>query len=107
MATFTYLHSYNLGMELEGGGKYSPAPALVISLRPPTRITDPLYLTSTYCVYSRVFGGIEPMPPLGLESDALTTRLPTAPLTEPSYYLSIGSTFFDSLKGRRERGGQV
>ncbi|GFY17706.1 uncharacterized protein TNCV_1074411 [Trichonephila clavipes] len=38
----------------------------------------PTDLTSTYCVCTRrVFGGIEPRPS-GLESDALTTKLPTA-----------------------------
>ncbi|GFW92687.1 hypothetical protein TNCV_520031 [Trichonephila clavipes] len=57
------------------GGKYSPVPCTRDSAHKTFGLTD---LTSTYTVCTRrVFGGIEPRPS-GLESDALTTRLPTA-----------------------------
>ncbi|GFU05442.1 transposable element Tcb2 transposase [Trichonephila clavipes] len=53
-------------------------PALVVSAAIAHKIFGPTDLTSTYSVCTRrVFGGIEPRPS-GLESDALTTRLPTA-----------------------------
>ncbi|GFU18007.1 hypothetical protein TNCV_3393631 [Trichonephila clavipes] len=57
------------------GGEYSP----VFCIRDSAQKTfGPTDLTSTYPVCTRrVFGGIEPKPS-GLESDALTTRLPTA-----------------------------
>ncbi|GFY20070.1 hypothetical protein TNCV_2147631 [Trichonephila clavipes] len=61
----------------ERGGKYSPVPCTRDSAHKTFGLTD---LTSTYSVFTRrVFGasGIEPWPS-GLESDALTTRLPTA-----------------------------
>ncbi|GFU21716.1 hypothetical protein TNCV_3123161 [Trichonephila clavipes] len=50
-------------------------PALVISAH---KTSEPTDLMSTYSVCTRrVFGGIESRP-FGLESDALTTRLPKA-----------------------------
>ncbi|GFU05622.1 hypothetical protein TNCV_3292121 [Trichonephila clavipes] len=61
------------------GGKYSPVPCTCDSAHMTFGPTD---LTSTYSVCNRrVFGGgIEHRPrPSGLESDALTTRLPTIP----------------------------
>ncbi|GFT17935.1 hypothetical protein TNCV_4910931 [Trichonephila clavipes] len=65
---------FRRGTEVEG--TFLQFPALVIQ---PTRLR-PTDLTSTYSVYTRrVFGGtgIE-LRPSGLESGALTTRLPTA-----------------------------
>ncbi|GFT64247.1 hypothetical protein TNCV_5134161 [Trichonephila clavipes] len=59
------------------GGKYSPVPCTRDSVHKTLGPTD---LTSTYSVCTRrVFGtsGIEPRR-FGLESDALTIRLPTA-----------------------------
>ncbi|GFV45623.1 hypothetical protein TNCV_127671 [Trichonephila clavipes] len=61
-------------MELEG--MKSPAP--VVSAATAHKTFGHTHLTSKYSVYTRrVFGGIESRPS-GLESDALTTRLPTA-----------------------------
>ncbi|GFX27600.1 hypothetical protein TNCV_4996551 [Trichonephila clavipes] len=57
------------------GGKYSSVPCSRDSAH---KTFGPNDLTSTYSPCTRrVFGGIEPRPS-GLESDALTTRLPTA-----------------------------
>ncbi|GFW76987.1 hypothetical protein TNCV_2724171 [Trichonephila clavipes] len=57
------------------GGKYSPVPCSHDSAH---KTFGPPDLTSTHSVCTRrVFTGIEPRPS-GLESDALTTRLPTA-----------------------------
>ncbi|GFT50618.1 hypothetical protein TNCV_552031 [Trichonephila clavipes] len=80
----TYLHLQNLGMELKAG-KSSP----LYSLFSPQDfgLTD---LTSTYSVCTRrVFGGIERRPSV-LETDALTTRLPTAlHLTYPTTFGTV------------------
>ncbi|GFW25565.1 uncharacterized protein TNCV_1308261 [Trichonephila clavipes] len=53
-------------------------PAPVVSAATGHKTFGPTHLTSTYSVYTwRVFDGIRPRPS-GLESNALTTRLPTA-----------------------------
>ncbi|GFY02326.1 hypothetical protein TNCV_3502081 [Trichonephila clavipes] len=70
----TDLHLHNLGMELKGR-KILSSSCTRDSAHKTSGLTD---LTSTYSVCTRrVFGGFEPRPS-GLESDALTTRLPTA-----------------------------
>ncbi|GFX76547.1 hypothetical protein TNCV_3162651 [Trichonephila clavipes] len=52
-------------------------PASVISAATSHKTFGPTELTGTYFLWTRkVFGGIEPRPS-GLESNALTTRLPT------------------------------
>ncbi|GFY31470.1 uncharacterized protein TNCV_4990291 [Trichonephila clavipes] len=59
-----------------GEGTIPQPPALVVSATTAHKTFGPTDLTSTYSVCTRrVFGGIEPMPS-GLESNALTTRLP-------------------------------
>ncbi|GFV72810.1 uncharacterized protein TNCV_2714021 [Trichonephila clavipes] len=59
------------------GGKYSPAPTPMVSAVTAHKTFEPTDLTSTYSVCTRrVFGGIE-LSLSGLESNALTTRLPT------------------------------
>ncbi|GFV72656.1 hypothetical protein TNCV_411751 [Trichonephila clavipes] len=71
----TYLHFHNLGMELNGREIFfSP----LHSCDSAHKTFGPTDLTSSdpVCTW-RVFGGIEPRPS-GLESDALTTRLPMA-----------------------------
>ncbi|GFV39948.1 hypothetical protein TNCV_435631 [Trichonephila clavipes] len=71
-------------------GKYSPVSCTRDSAHKTFRPTD---LTSMYSVCTRmVFGGIERRPS-GLESDALTTRLPTA-------YTTQVVCFKISVKGR-------
>ncbi|GFX17817.1 hypothetical protein TNCV_2292661 [Trichonephila clavipes] len=65
---------HNLGMELKGREIFSSPLHSWFS----PQDYGPTDLTSTYSMCTRrVFGGIEPRPS-GLESDALTTRLPTA-----------------------------
>ncbi|GFV85732.1 hypothetical protein TNCV_2003522 [Trichonephila clavipes] len=87
----TYLHLHNLGVELNGREIFfSPC------TRDSTHKTfGPTDLTSTYSVCTRrVFGGIGIEPrPSGLESDALTTRLPTATAVLIQYRM----TFSDAI----------
>ncbi|GFV97481.1 uncharacterized protein TNCV_2039891 [Trichonephila clavipes] len=60
-----------------GEGNILQPPALVVSAATAHKTFGPTDLTSTYSVCTRiVFGGIEPRPSC-LESDPLTTRLPT------------------------------
>ncbi|GFW30438.1 hypothetical protein TNCV_453761 [Trichonephila clavipes] len=67
-----------------GGERYIlQTPVLVVSTATTHKTFEPIDLTSTFSVsIRRVFGGtgIEPRPSV-LESDALTTRLPTALVT--------------------------
>ncbi|GFV09582.1 hypothetical protein TNCV_3159791 [Trichonephila clavipes] len=73
-------HSSNFPFALhgtEGEGNILQSPALVIQ---PTRLSDPLiFRARTPCVLGGylVASGNEPRPS-GLESDALTTKLPTS-----------------------------
>ncbi|GFX81257.1 hypothetical protein TNCV_1828941 [Trichonephila clavipes] len=65
-----------------------------LSLSAHNQTFGPPDLTSPYSVCTRrVFGGIEPRPS-GLESDAITTRLPTAICTTACYGCSIAFVEF-------------
>ncbi|GFY27633.1 hypothetical protein TNCV_910841 [Trichonephila clavipes] len=87
----TYLHLHTFAMELKGG-IYAPVPCTRDSAHRTFRPTD-LTSTSSVCT-QRVFGGagVEPRSS-GLESDALTTRLPTALIHK--YYKAVVFKFFN------------
>ncbi|GFV63511.1 hypothetical protein TNCV_1551741 [Trichonephila clavipes] len=88
MVSFVHLFTESLtwGHGTEGEGNILQSPAFVIQ---PTRLSD---LTSTHSVCTRrVFGGIgHQTQASGKESDALTTRLPTAPVDNLHSFAATG-----------------